>query len=76
MKVRFNGAMNKQDQVNQEAVQVIDSLGGPSNMAELLGGSDVITPQAISQWKKKGIPKGWRAFLRAKHAKAFAEQKA
>lgn len=68
--------MSKQDPATPEAaeaVKVIDALGGPSKVVELLGGDGVITPQAVSQWKRKGIPRGWRTFLRSKHCEAFGD---
>lgn len=74
MKVRFNSGMNKRAKTNSQAIRVIEALGGPSKTSELLGGSDVITPQAISQWKTNGIPKGWRAYLLARYPKAFANK--
>lgn len=42
---------------------IIEDLGGPSKIANDLCGGD-ITPQAVSQWKSKGIPDGWRKYLR------------
>lgn len=58
-------------ELNSEAVRVIGALGGPSKVSKLLGGAEVITPQAVSQWKKGGIPKGWRSYLKTRRPKAF-----
>ena len=46
---------------------VIASFGGTVKTAELCG----ITPSAVSQWKKSGIPRPWEAFLRQVKPEAF-----
>lgn len=40
--------------------ELIDALGGPSAVAKLLE----VTPQAVSQWRDKGIPRARRMYLR------------
>ena len=52
--------------------QIIDDLGGTSKVAELCD----ITPQAVSQWKEKGIPKPWSKFLALMHPAVFAPRAA
>lgn len=61
MQVGFNPGMTHDR--TAEAVRVIDALDGPTGVAALCG--DEITPQAVSQWKRAGIPPGWRMYLRA-----------
>ena len=39
---------------------LIDKLGGPSAVAKLLE----VTPQAVSQWRDKGIPRARMMYLR------------
>jgi len=39
--------------------EIIDSLGGTAAVAQICG----ITPQAVSQWKRKGIPKSVKRLL-------------
>lgn len=46
---------------------IIDFLGGPTAVAELCE----CRPQAVSQWKRKGIPKSRRLYLRAVRPDAF-----
>ena len=40
--------------------ELIDSLGGTAAVAQICG----ITPQAVSQWKRNGIPKSVSRLLR------------
>jgi DNA-binding transcriptional regulator YdaS (Cro superfamily) len=40
--------------------ELIDALGGPSAVAKLLE----VTPQAVSQWREKGIPRARKMYLR------------
>jgi hypothetical protein len=49
--------------------QLIDALGGTSEVAKLCGG---ITPQAVSQWRSKGVPKSWRLFIQIKRPDVYA----
>lgn len=51
----------------EEAQRVIHNLGGTGAVAELC---DLRGP-SISEWKRKGLPKGWRAFLLLAHPEAF-----
>lgn len=39
--------------------KLIDDLGGTGKVAELCE----VTPSAVSQWRKDGIPKPWRKYL-------------
>lgn len=50
-----------------EADRVIDRLGGNSKTAALCE----VTPQAVWQWRKNGIPKVQRKFLLAIRPDAF-----
>jgi hypothetical protein len=50
-----------------EAAQIIDHLGGNAELARKLE----VTSQAISYWRRKGIPVVWLHALRAKHKSAF-----
>jgi len=47
--------------------EIIDNLGGPAELARLLD----ITPQAVSKWRKTGIPKAQRRFLVLHNPAAF-----
>jgi len=54
---------------------VIDALGGNSKVAELCN----ISSQAVSKWRREGIPQARRQFLELAFPEAFAkreEQKA
>ena len=46
---------------------VIDALGGASHVALLC----TITPQAVSQWRRSGIPAARRMYLRLLRPDAF-----
>lgn len=37
---------------NEEAIRIIDAMGGSSRVSEIFG----LTPGAVSQWKTDGIP--------------------
>jgi len=50
--------------------EIIDNLGGPAVLARLLD----ITPQAVSKWRKTGIPKAQRRFLVLHDPSAFRSQ--
>jgi hypothetical protein len=39
--------------------ELIDALGGTCEVAALCG----ITPEAVSQWRRNGMPKAWRKYL-------------
>ena len=45
----------------------IDAIGGSTVLARLCG----VTSQAVSQWRRKGIPKPWRMYLRLLKPEAF-----
>jgi hypothetical protein len=51
----------------EEAAHIIDQLGGNAELARKID----ITSQAISYWRRKGIPKVWLHVLRSKHKSAF-----
>lgn len=50
-----------------EATQIVEALGGNSALAEAIG----VTPQAISYWRRKGIPRPWLMSLRKTHKHIF-----
>jgi hypothetical protein len=52
---------------NDLANKVIDNLGGTDKTAAIVG----LKKAAISQWRKRGIPKGWEKFLRKAKPRAF-----
>ena len=43
----------------KEANQTIDRLGGTKAVAELCN----LHISSVSQWRKRGIPPGWKRFL-------------
>lgn len=47
--------------------ELIDKLGGPKTVSEIVLDyfGEVIRPQAVSMWKKRGIPYAYRASLAA-----------
>jgi hypothetical protein len=45
--------------MDQEAERIVEALGGPAAVALLCK----VTPQAVSQWKERGIPAARRQFL-------------
>ena len=63
--------MNKTTQAEKllEAEAVITLLGGPSKVAKMCG----IRQPSVSLWKRAGIPKGHRNFLKLKYPKAFSK---
>ncbi len=69
MKVCFNFGMREDKPIDAEAVRVIDLLDGPTEVANMFPGD--ITAQAVSQWKRKGIPKPWRLVLRLMRPDVF-----
>jgi hypothetical protein len=50
--------------------KIIDELGGPTRVAKDYG----ITPQAVSQWRKYGIPKVWLLYFKLLRPELFYEQ--
>ena len=53
--------------MNTYANTVIDAIGGTAKVAELCG----VTPGAVSQWRKNGIPKTTLKFLRLSRRRIF-----
>jgi hypothetical protein len=51
------------------ADKVIDALGGTGKTADICD----ISASAISQWRSKGIPKGWLRFLQKSHPEIFED---
>lgn len=51
--------------------QIIDALGGNSALAEMFG----ISSQAVSKWRKEGIPSARRMYLELKAPALFADLK-
>jgi hypothetical protein len=49
-----------------EASRIIDVLGGLTKVAQHC---PPITIQAVSQWRKNGIPAGWNMYLRLRFRK-------
>ncbi len=49
----------------------IDSLGGTGNVAALCG----LEKSAVSQWRKRGIPRPWMLFLKQTKPKRAKESK-
>lgn len=45
--------------MDKSDIEIIKSFGGTGATARLCG----VTSQAVSQWKKNGIPRPWRRFL-------------
>jgi len=53
---------------NEEACRVIDALGGTGEVARLCE----VSPAAVSQWRKEGIPKPRLQFLRLARPHVFS----
>lgn len=51
----YNGRMD-----TKTPSELIDSLGGTTAVAKLCG---LKNPQAVSNWRRNGIPAGWLRFL-------------
>lgn len=49
--------------------QIIDDMGGPAKVAELLGFKTDIGTQRVHNWKVRGIP----AAIRLKHLDVFGQ---
>ena len=47
--------------------EIIDNLGGTSKVAEMCD----IKPSSVSDWRKHGIPKGWRKYFEVTNPDAF-----
>ncbi|WP_180295894.1 Cro/CI family transcriptional regulator [Snodgrassella alvi] len=52
--------------INKDS-EFIDALGGVSKVAKICG----ITKGAVSQWRKKGIPKAQLNYLKILHIKTY-----
>lgn len=46
---------------------LIDALGGNKKVAKACD----ISEQAVSQWRKRGMPKPWQKFFKQKNPKIF-----
>lgn len=55
---------------NAEAVAIIELLGGTSKAAELCE----VSPSAVSQWMRNGIPRGQLRFLRLARPDVFTQR--
>jgi hypothetical protein len=55
------------------ASQVIDRLGGPVAVSKLCG---CISPQAVTQWRRNGIPQPRRMYLEVVAPHAFEPMQA
>ena len=58
--------------MNGEANRIIDALGGTSAVAKLCE----VNSQAVSQWRRNGIPRPWIKLFRALHPELFPHTKA
>ena len=45
--------------MNEKASKIIDSNGGTTAVAKVCG----LRPQAVSRWRKFGIPRAWMKFI-------------
>lgn len=54
--------------LNAEAIEVIEKLGGNAKAAELCE----VSPAAVSQWRRNGVPKGQLKFIRLARPDLFA----
>ena len=64
-KVKLKPARHRPRPSNLQ-IRLIDELGGPSAVARELVrrmALDEMTPQAVSMWKRRGIPFGYRIHL-------------
>lgn len=57
-------------ELNTEAIEVIEQLGGNAKAAALCE----VSPAAVSQWRHNGIPKGQLKFLKAVRPDIFPDQ--
>lgn len=53
------------------SADIIDRLGGTVKVAELCR----VAPQAVSQWRSKGIPPAREMYLRVVRPDAFVERR-
>lgn len=57
-------------ELNDEAIKVIDQLGGNAKTAELCE----VSKAAVSQWRHNGIPKAQRRFLKSARPELFPDE--
>jgi hypothetical protein len=57
--------MDAEEHVDSAA---IDAIGGSTVVARICD----VTSQAVSQWRRNGIPKPWRKYLQLVRPEAFA----
>lgn len=57
-------------ELNTEAIELIEHLGGNAKAATLCE----VSPAAVSQWRHNGIPKGQLKFLKAVRPDLFEEK--
>lgn len=50
--------------------KIIDRLGGPAEIGRLFE----ISPQAVSMWRREGIPKARRMYLELARPEAFRDE--
>jgi hypothetical protein len=56
-------------ELNSEAVEIIEKLGGNAKTAELCE----VSKAAVSQWRHNGIPKTQRRFLKSARPDLFKD---
>lgn len=56
-------------ELNVEAIQIIEQLGGNARTAELCE----VSKAAVSQWRHNGIPKAQRRFLKSARPELFPD---
>jgi uncharacterized protein YjcR len=49
----------------------INAAGGVARLAEKLD----VKPNVISNWRTRGVPRGWEALLKVKFKKQIADEK-
>jgi hypothetical protein len=54
---------------DEEANRIIDALGGTAAVARLCE----VNSQAVSQWRRNGIPKPWVKYFTCRHPELFPE---
>jgi hypothetical protein len=63
-------SLTKEFVMESEASRIIDVLGGPVKVAKLC---PPIGSQAVSVWRKNGIPAGWNMYLKLRFRKKLRE---
>jgi hypothetical protein len=56
-------------ELNIEAIEAIEQLGGNAKVAEICE----VSRAAVSQWRHNGIPKAQRKFLKAVRPEVFKD---